>query len=556
MHRQKWIQRLLLGGASLALIVAAGLVLGLQRDAAAQQKAHTTKLLEQLCWQSARVIRQRLHDQFQAAVSDTIEGIGHPEMIRYDRARIASYLNAGRQFIYVDRFFLWSKRMTPPPANEVLFYRPSGELRGGDDEGELESTIVIDGHILGSLERSSGLGRRIWTRAQEFLPQRKSFAVVDEHFDGQQVQFLIHYLWNDEQREQLGMIIGYTVDFSRLRTEGLRAMVNSAAVGVADTSHPELQVTITDEAGEVVLGQIPPADRPSATLTLDMMFMSREMAPFRVPGIITPIWSITVAADQAVAEATGTGWLFAAVALLIFIGLTCAMVLDLQRQRLAIMQSDFVAHVSHQLKTPLALLSGAAETLGRGRVSSPEKVREYAGMVLAQAVRLTSLVDQVIIFSTVEMGGLTFEVVDISGLVRGVVDAFGRGIPESLTVTFSAESTMPLVEGDTSALEKVVWNLLENALKYGTDENVIIVEVGVLGDQVVIAVRDRGDGIRPADLPRVFDQFYRGHTKHQHRGFGLGLAYVQRVVVAHGGHVSVSSGAEMGTVFQISLPLV
>src|SRR4029453_14179108 len=126
--------RLLLGGASLALLAAAALVMTLQRDAELRQQQQTAKILEQLCWQSAAGMRQRPDDQFQTAVSDTIEGIGHPEMIRYDLPRIAEHFNAGRKDLYVDRFFLWSRRMKSPPAGQVVFYRPFGE--NGDGEGE------------------------------------------------------------------------------------------------------------------------------------------------------------------------------------------------------------------------------------------------------------------------------------------------------------------------------------------------------------------------------------------------------------------------------------
>src|SRR6185503_325622 len=147
------------------------------------------------------------------------------------------------------------------------------------------------------------------------------------------------------------------------------------------------------------------------------------------------------------------------------------------------------------LKTPLALLSGAAETLGRGRVSSPDKIREYAGMVHAQATRLSSLVEQAIIFTTVETAGLRFEVVDVTGLVRDVVDAFKRGIPETLVVTFTADADVPLVKGDPSALEQVVWNLLENAMKYSRGDNVIEVAVSAHILDAGIEVPDSGEGI-------------------------------------------------------------
>src|ERR671914_2974320 len=134
MTRQQWIQRLLLISASLALLAAAALVMTLQRQAEMRQQAQTNQIMEQLCWQSARVIRQRLHEQFAAAVSDTIEGIGHPEMMRYELPRIATYFNDGRRHFYVDRYFLWSRQMSPPPADQVLFYQ-SADSEGGE-EGE------------------------------------------------------------------------------------------------------------------------------------------------------------------------------------------------------------------------------------------------------------------------------------------------------------------------------------------------------------------------------------------------------------------------------------
>src|SRR5688572_14694544 len=121
MTRQQWIQRLLLIGASLALLAAAALVMTLQRDAEIRQRAQTNQIMDQLSWQTARVLRQRVREQFDAAVSETIEGIGHPEMLRFELPRIATYLNAGLKHSYVDRYFLWSRRMHPPPTDQVVF---------------------------------------------------------------------------------------------------------------------------------------------------------------------------------------------------------------------------------------------------------------------------------------------------------------------------------------------------------------------------------------------------------------------------------------------------
>jgi signal transduction histidine kinase len=557
MTRQQWIQRLLLIGASLALLAAAALVMTLQRDAEIRQRAQTNQIMDQLSWQTARVLRQRVREQFDAAVSETIEGIGHPEMLRFELPRIATYLNAGLKHPYVDRYFLWSRQMHPPPTDQVVFYQSAGQDAGQDGEGDFGSPILSDGHVIGSLYRAPALGRLIWARAQQFLPLKRSFAIVDERFDNRQLQLLIHYIWVDEQRDKLAMIIGYSVDFTRLRNGPMQAMVAAASVGIIGQDQQGLRVSIRDDAGRSVVGEDPRPNDPSGSLPLDMMFMARAMEPFRVPGTKVPTWTITVTSDADTAAAVGSGyWLFASVTLLIFVGLACAVILDRQRQRLAKMQSEFVAHVSHQLKTPLALLSGAAETLGRGRVTSPEKIREYAGMVHAQAARLSSLVEQAIVFAEIDVegAGLRFEVVDVTGLVRDVVDGFKRGVPEQLEVRFSADAEVPLVKADPAALEQVVWNLFENALKYGQEDNVIETAVSARNGQVIIAVRDRGEGIQTTDLPRVFDQFYRGKTSQQRRGFGLGLAYVQKVVVAHGGHISVNSELGQGAEFRIHLP--
>lgn len=555
MLRRDWNHRLLLIAASLALLGAAALVMTLQHDAERRQREQTVQILTQLCWQTGRLVRQGLRDNFGTAVSDTIEGIGHPELMRYELPRIATYFNSGQRDLYVGRFFLWSRRMHPPREGEVLFYR-SGEER----EGEIaaDTTIVGDDErVLGALYRSPGLGRLIWSRAADLIRFKRSFAVVDERFDDRQVQLLIHYLWSDAQRENLAVIIGYTVDFARLRNGRMQVMVKQALAGVSEPASRDLDVTILDDAGHFVVGVPPLPGVPSASVPLEMMFMARAMEPFRVSGPATPPWTIVVSARTPVAAAVGSSyWMFAFVVLLILIGLAFAVALDRQTRRLAEMQSEFIAHVSHQLKTPLALLSGAAETLGRARVTSPAKIREYTGIVHAQTSRLSALVEQAIIFSAVDVdgAGLHFEVVDVAGLVRDAVDGFKSGIPKETPVRFSAEDRVPLVKGDPSALEQVVWNLFENAMKYGREGNTIDVEVTADERHVVIVVRDQGEGISSNDLPRIFDRFYRGQTSLQRRGFGLGLAYVQKVVMAHRGHVAVRSEPGRGAEFRVYLP--
>jgi signal transduction histidine kinase len=128
-------------------------------------------------------------------------------------------------------------------------------------------------------------------------------------------------------------------------------------------------------------------------------------------------------------------------------------------------------------------------------------------------------------------------------------------VARNLPVAFTAETGVPFVKADPAALEQVVWNLLENAVKYGKEENAISVSVAANNGHAVLAIRDTGQGIASEDLPRIFDRFYRSprHARQQ-RGFGLGLAYVQKVVTAHGGHIAVNSAAGHGAEFRVHLP--
>jgi signal transduction histidine kinase len=122
-------------------------------------------------------------------------------------------------------------------------------------------------------------------------------------------------------------------------------------------------------------------------------------------------------------------------------------------------------------------------------------------------------------------------------------------------VHFRAQDGVPLVKADPTALEQVVWNLMENAVKYGQEGNAIDVAVSSNARQVVVTVSDRGEGIASEDLPKIFDRFYRGRANgHERRGFGLGLAYVQKVVIAHRGSISVNSEPGRGSEFRVYLP--
>ncbi len=549
--------RVLLLGATVALISAALLVMYLQRESAAQHRAQTEIIVKQVCEQSAAVVTEHLRKRFSGAVLDTIEGIGHPELLGYDLPRVARFFGQGlERYPYVDRFFLWSDSMPANLRDEVLFYRSP------EESGPAAIQIAgLDGRQMGSLFSQPGMGPAVLQLARNLAPARYPFVVIEETLDGVRYQILIHYLWRDGRQKEYFALLGYTVDLERQRRDLFAGALGAAVPKLLnpDPRSPRLVLTVHDERGQRVHGPEVAPGAPSATSTIDMLFFPGEtLQPWLGTHTEPRKWALTVSAETPVTEAAAHGyWLFATAVLLILIALFFAITLDRQAIRLAQMQSDFVANVSHQLKTPLSLLSGAVETLSLGRVASTDKLKQYLEIIGTQTQRLSALVDQILHFSRVEaMGGvLEFDLVDVAALVGEAVQGFQVAAPEGVTIRFERGVDVPFVRADPAALEQVVLNLLENAVKYGRDAGDVVVQVAVAEGELAISVRDQGDGIDQAALPRIFEKFYRASSSPRRRGFGLGLTIVQTIVRAHGGRIVVDSGPGRGSEFRVLLPM-
>ena len=529
----------------------------LQRESAAQHRAQTEIIVKQVCEQSAAVVTEHLRKRFSGAVLDTIEGIGHPELLGYDLPRVARFFGQGlERYPYVDRFFLWSDSMPADMRDEVLFSARLKRLAR-----RRSTSPASTGARWAHCSRNRAWARRLLQLARNLAPARYPFVVIEETLDGVRYQILIHYLWRDGRQKEYFALLGYTVDLERQRRELFAGALGSTVPKLLnpDPRSPRLVLTVHDEHGQRVHGPEVAPGAPSATSTLDMLFFPGEtLQPWLGTHAEPRKWTLTVSAETPVTEAAAHGyWLFATAVMLILIALFFAITLDRQAIRLAQMQSDFVANVSHQLKTPLSLLSGAVETLSLGRVASTDKLKQYLEIIGTQTQRLSALVDQILHFSRVEaMGGvLEFDLVDVASLVGEAVEGFQVAAPEGVTIRFERGVDVPFVRADPAALEQVVLNLLENAVKYGRDAGDVVVQVEVVEGELAISVRDQGDGIDQAALPRIFEKFYRASSSPRRRGFGLGLTIVQTIVRAHGGRIVVDSGPGRGSEFRVLLPM-
>jgi signal transduction histidine kinase len=228
--------------------------------------------------------------------------------------------------------------------------------------------------------------------------------------------------------------------------------------------------------------------------------------------------------------------------------------------RLSSMKSDFVSNVSHELRTPLASIRVFGELMRTGRVSAPEKVLEYGERIETEAMRLSHLVENILDFSRIESGrkAYSFEDTDLAQVVRaGVAACAARVRPAGFRITADVEAELPRLRLDASAIEQALGNILENAVKYSGDAREIAVSAARRGNDVVVAVRDRGIGIPRDEQGRIFERFHRvgGSLVHDVRGVGLGLAIVRHIVEAHQGRVEVESEPGRGSTFSLVLPL-
>jgi two-component system, OmpR family, phosphate regulon sensor histidine kinase PhoR len=229
-------------------------------------------------------------------------------------------------------------------------------------------------------------------------------------------------------------------------------------------------------------------------------------------------------------------------------------------ERLERFRKDFLINISHELRTPLASIQGYAETLIDGALDDPRHNARFVEIIKQNAERLASLVADIMTLSRIELGSKKVDVapMQVRELLRASVDAFQllagkKGIHIQLDMPGPELSVLC----DAEAVEQVLGNILDNALKYTPEGGSIRTGAHALGEFVEIHVADTGIGIPEADLPRVFERFYRvdkGRSREM-GGTGLGLSIVKHLVHAQGGEVNVTSELGRGSRFAFTLPV-
>jgi signal transduction histidine kinase len=222
------------------------------------------------------------------------------------------------------------------------------------------------------------------------------------------------------------------------------------------------------------------------------------------------------------------------------------------------LKSTFISIISHELRTPVSLIKGYAETLSREDAQwDSAVVHDSLAVIQEEADRLAELIDNLLDASRLQAGALRLNLADVAldDLARRLVEKFKTQTTQhDLLADFPSD--FPVVNGDEARLTQVLSNLLSNAIKYSPNGGLIRVRGAVSPLQVTLSVSDQGPGIAAPDLPHVFERFYRADSDLTRRvkGTGLGLFLAKAVVEAHGGNIWVESTPGQGTTFSFSLP--
>jgi signal transduction histidine kinase len=397
--------------------------------------------------------------------------------------------------------------------------------------------------------------------------ERTRFIVFETRIAGNRYQVIARPVYVPASRTALRGIVGFTVNLDWVREHyfsELAAQLSRSAV-----ARNTMVLEVLDENSQLVT-----SNRPALGVQHDpqsvrerkfpMMFFDPVLRATTPPEEL-PIRNWTARAQAApdesvLAAASGARGTFivisfAAAAAIVALLLTARAARS--AARLATMKSDFVSAVTHELKTPLSSIRLVSETLARGRFRAPEKVPEYASLLLNEVSRLTRTVDNLLAVSRVQdiECFYTFESVDPGTLLEDALNSFHSHLKEQgFEVNVDIPAPLPSVHADRSAILRVLENVLDNAIRYSNGTRRLTISASSGETQVTLRIADQGHGIAPEDTPHVFEKFYRGHDAAS-GGSGLGLAIAQRIMKDHHGDVRLESAPGAGTVVEIVLPI-
>ena len=464
------------------------------------------------------------------------------------------------RFPYPDSFFSWIPG--PDPAGCLyVFNRADRPPAWRDGEGD---TRTFPTRVLRNPPALADIVPIVRKQAAQHTP----VILFETTIAGEPYQVVARPTYTAPSRSGLVGVVGFTVnlnwarvhyfsEFTDVLTQVIRGIGNSVALEVVD----DKGARIGGEAAGVKAGpQAGTRERKFPVFFFDPVLrvtLPAEELPARywtVRAQVLPDDGTMLAAT----DGSRRGFILISFATAVAV---VALLLTARAARsaaaLASMKSEFVSAVTHELKTPLSSIRLVSETLARGRFREREKIGEYAAVLFNEVTRLTRTVDNLLTISRVQdvERFYTFEAVDPGTLLEDALGSFQAQLKQlGFDVKVDIPAPLPTVNVDRSAIILVLENILDNAIRYSQGTRHLAISAAVSDKKVHLWIADRGPGIPTADVPHIFEKFYRGRNASS-AGSGLGLAIVQRILRDHHGEVRLKNAAEGGTVAEITLPI-
>lgn len=513
-------------------------------------------VLRQLSQETADATARDLEDTLKRPHIGVLLAVPQARSDAMDRAWMDDVLRQGLvESPFVEAFYVWSEVSTVLPNRLLVYNRDSL----ADQSLELERRF----------RDAPGVGAVILPRLRQLLEHKRAIVAFPATIGGRRKYVQAQLRFPNAARDSFSSLVALVVDAEDIRTKHLPDMMKRRLAAVQHLGgFPQLDLTLRDGKGQVLFSSAPPV----ANVFVDersfpLVFFDRELLEYAAPVEVEPeTWTLqTGFGGQTIAAIADSSSrpqlaLMAILALIMAAGVFFVAGAAAREVRLAELKSNFVASVSHDLKTPLALIQLFAETLELGRVRTPERAAEYYRIINGEAKKLTRLIENILDFSRMEAGLRPYRQTpaDLGEVTRNVVARLQSQFEQGrFSVTTRVEPGLPSVDVDTGAVQQAIENVLANAMKYSREHRDIEVAVERLDGHVGVRVSDHGIGIPKHLQRRVFRKFFRVESGlgGGPQGCGLGLAIVDHTMRGHGGSVSVESEPGQGSTFTLAFPI-
>jgi len=526
------------------------------------------KSLEDIETTSAVVLRQLSSDTAESLTRSVEDYLKRPHisvLLRIPAARVEPldlpyiepiFNDAMIESPFVESFFVWTE--VGLMSDKWLVF-------------DQTSRALPSGNINQRFREDPALGRRLLTRFRELVKTRRAIVAFTETINGRPHYVQAQLRFEGPARERMTSVLAFAVAVEKLRTLYIPQVLRDWLATLQQPSgFPQLETEVLDEAGAHIYQSHPERDghvTPVDERSFAIIFFDKELLEFAAPyEQHREIWGLrTGYGPQPIPEIVSASTrpqqaLMIVLAVAMALGVFLVAGAAAREVRVAELKNNFVASVSHDLKTPLALIQLFAETLELGRVRTPERAQEYYRIINGESKKLTRLIENILDFSRMEAGLRPYRIepADLSESLNKVLSRmetqFSQG---NFTVTPKIEANLPRILADEGAAEQAIENLLANAMKYSGEKKDIVVEARRANGHIVVSVTDHGIGISRREQGRIFRKFYRVQRElgGGPQGTGLGLAIVDHTMRGHGGYVRVQSEPDQGSTFSLHFPI-